>query len=175
MNSEIQIETDRLFLRPIGSVDVEDVFNYRTDRITNKFQGWIPKTKEDVKEFITKRNCTIFNKANTWFQFVITLKNENIVVGDLGIHFLDEGSKSVELGCTLAKAHHAKGFANEAIDAIIRFLSQEYEKNAFYANIISDNKQSLVLFKRIGFKKIGEELIDDGKITLYKFLFTNRD
>ena len=44
----------RLHLRPIGIDDTDAVFKYRSDSVTNKYQGWIPKTIDEVKEFIGK-------------------------------------------------------------------------------------------------------------------------
>ncbi len=45
------LETNRLILRPIAMDDINEIFAYRSDKETNKFQGWIPETVEDVRIF----------------------------------------------------------------------------------------------------------------------------
>jgi RimJ/RimL family protein N-acetyltransferase len=40
----MKLESDRLILRPINISDKTELFAYRSDKETNKYQGWIPKT-----------------------------------------------------------------------------------------------------------------------------------
>jgi RimJ/RimL family protein N-acetyltransferase len=67
------LETERLTIRPIHIDDKNDIFNYRADSETNKYQGWIPKTIYEVETFIDKVSKQI-NEPQTWFQFVIIEK-----------------------------------------------------------------------------------------------------
>ncbi len=98
------IETKRTILRPIESTDNEQIFSYRSDYNTNKYQGWIPSNLEDVNEFIS-RNPTEFNKPESWFQLVIINKETDKIIGDIGIHFIDSENFQCEIGCTLSKIH----------------------------------------------------------------------
>ena len=104
------LETNRLIIRPISSDDGVDVFTYRSDRETNKFQGWIPETIEYVLLFINKVSKKL-DVQNTWFQFVIVEKLSNQIIGDLGVHFYDSENRQVEIGCTLNKEFQHKGLA----------------------------------------------------------------
>ena len=44
MTNNLEINTDRLLLRPMKLDDAEKIFKYRSDAIVNLYQGWIPKT-----------------------------------------------------------------------------------------------------------------------------------
>ena len=92
------IETERAFLRTTEKEDNEQIFSYRSDSETNKYQGWIPKTINDVNEFISKIPKE-FNKPETWFQLLIICKESEMIIGDVGIHFIDD--YQCEIGCTL--------------------------------------------------------------------------
>lgn len=83
------IETDRIILRPITLGDSEEIFTYRSDTETNRYQSWIPKQLEDVNEFISK-NPNAFYMPDTWFQLVIVAREFDTLIGDIGIHFIDE-------------------------------------------------------------------------------------
>jgi RimJ/RimL family protein N-acetyltransferase len=105
------LETKRLIIRPINIEDKNDVFEYRSNRETNKYQGWIPMTIIDVETFIGKISKQI-NEPETWFQFIIIEKETQKIIGDLGIHFLDSENKQAEIGCTLNKNFQNKGYAH---------------------------------------------------------------
>jgi RimJ/RimL family protein N-acetyltransferase len=96
----MKLETNRLILRSIIPDDKNDIFEYRSDTETNKYQGWIPETVADVESFIGKISKQI-NEPGTWYQFVILEKTSQKIIGDLGIHFFDLDNNQVEIGCTL--------------------------------------------------------------------------
>ena len=163
------IETKRTILRPIEPNDNEQIFSYRSDAETNKFQSWVPKCLEDVNEFITK-NPTEFNKPESWFQLAIVEKETNEIIGDIGVHFIGSENLQSEIGCTLSKACHGKGFATETISAIIDYLFRKLDKHRIVTSIDPENTSSLNLVKRLGLRKeahfkeslfIGGKWVDD--------------
>ncbi len=162
---KIIIETEQLLLRPIEIKDANALFNYRSDAIANKFQGFIPKNLEDVYEFINK-TTTEFNIIESWFQLVIEERNSNQIIGDIGVHFIDE--HQVELGITLAKIQQGKGFATEALKVLITYLIEKLNKHRITASIDPENTSSIKLFERLGFRKeahFKESLLINGKWT----------
>ena len=165
MNENIKIKTKRLFLRPIEKKDALEIFKYRSDSITNKFQGWIPKTLDETYEFIHKTSSEI-DVVGTWFQFVILENITNELIGDVGIHFLDSEKKQVEVGITIEKQQQGKGLATETLIAIINYLFNHLEKHRIIASIDPENSNSIKLFERIGFRKeahFKESLFINGK------------
>lgn len=149
---QMNLETKRLIIRPITHDDKNEVFEYRSDTEANKYQGWIPKTIDDVETFIGKISEQI-NEPETWFQFVIIEKETRKIVGDLGIHFFDSENQQVEIGCTLNKDFQSKGYATESIKRVIDYLFKELNKHRIITSIDPDNKNSIRLVERIGFRK----------------------
>ncbi|OJJ16998.1 GNAT family N-acetyltransferase [marine bacterium AO1-C] len=148
----MKIETNRLSLRPISLTDKESVFEYRSDKETNKYQGWIPETVNDVEAFISKTSNQI-NEPETWFQFVITEKKSEKIIGDLGIHFFGEENLQVEIGCTLNKLYQNRGYATESIESVIDFLFDDLKKHRIITSVDPKNINSIKLVERIGFRK----------------------
>ena len=68
----MKIKTKRLIIRPITLADKNEIFEYRHDKETNRFQGWIPGTVKDVEVFIAKTAKQI-NEPETWFHMFIIL------------------------------------------------------------------------------------------------------
>jgi RimJ/RimL family protein N-acetyltransferase len=148
----MNLETKRLIIRPISLDDKNEVFEYRSDTETNKYQGWIPKTIDDVITFIGKVSKQI-NKPETWFQFVIIEKENQKIIGDLGMHFFDSENKQAEIGCTLNKNYQNKGYATESVKRVIDYLFKDLNKHRIITSIDPDNKNSIRLVERIGFRK----------------------
>lgn len=159
------LETERLIIKPITIGDKDEIFEYRRDKETNKYQGWIPETIEDVEEFIGNTSKQI-NVPETWFQLVIVFKETQKIVGDLGIHFIDPENGQAEIGCTLNKDYQNKGFATESVIKVIDYLFKELNKHRIIASIDPENKNSIRLVERIGFRKEAhfvESLFINGK------------
>ncbi len=161
----MRLETERLIIRPITLDDKNEIFEYRGDKETNKYQGWIPEKIDDVVTFIEKIAKQI-DEPDTWFQLVIIEKQAQKIIGDLGLHFLDSENKQVEIGCTLDKAFHHRGYATESIKKVIDYLFMELNKHRIVTSIDPDNKNSIRLVEKIGFRKEAhfiESLFINGK------------
>ena len=170
MTAHIELISERLILRPINIIDANLIYAYRSNAIVNRYQGWIPKTMEDVHDFINNRVSPDFNVTGTWFQFVIIKKDNRELIGDIGVHFFDPDGCDVELGCTLNQLQQGHGYASESLIEIIKYLFSELKKNRITASIDPRNEKSIQLFERLGFRKeahfkksyfINNEWVDD--------------
>lgn len=148
----MQLKTKRLTLRQIKLSDQQGLFAYRSDKQTNKYQGWIPETLEEVASFLSKISKT-YNNPDSWFQFAIIENSSGHLIGDLGIRFLEEGSRQAELGCTLNKNFHGKGYANEALTAVMNSLFLDLDFHRIFASIDPNNKASIKMMEKLGFRK----------------------
>jgi len=147
------LNTSRLTLRPLTLVDAEEIFNYRSDAIVNQYQGWIPENIEEVIDFIKNKVSPTIDIADTWFQFVIISNKDGKVIGDLGVHFIDKEKSQAELGCTINKEYHGKGFATEAMAEIISYLFKDLNKHRIHASVDPRNIASVKLMETLGFRK----------------------
>lgn len=157
MEGSVTLETERLLLRPVEAGDAEDIFEYRSDKETNRYQGWIPDKTGDVHDFIS-RLSPVIDRAGTWFQFAVTLTENGSLIGDVGVHFSDEGDRHVEIGCTLNKKYQRRGFATEALSGVIDYLFTGLGKHRVVASIDPQNYASIALVERLGF---GREAYSD--------------
>ena len=162
MNQTIQLTTQRLLLNPISIDHAEAIYSYRSDSITNRYQGWIPQDIEDVRSFIERQVSTEMNVNGTWFQFVVILKETGEVIGDMGLHFIGSENDEVELGCTLANEYQGQGYATEALKEVISYIFNKLDKNRIIATITPANTRSINLFERLNFKL--ETFSRDGKM-----------
>lgn len=146
------INSLRLTLRPIAQTDAEAIFSYRSDADTNQYQGWVPQTLDEVRQFINRQTAE-FNEPDTWYQLAIIRNEDQKLIGDIGIHFVGANNRQAELGCTLHKEFHGNGYAAEAMRAVIHHLFSTLNKHRIFASVDPENTASIRLLERLGFRK----------------------
>ncbi|MGD9993656.1 MAG: GNAT family N-acetyltransferase [Salinivirgaceae bacterium] len=149
---DLNLKTGRLFLRPLTLSDAKELFAYRSDAESNKYQGWIPQTLDDVGAFMAKTSKQI-NLPETWFQCAIIEQKSQKLIGDIGLHFFGPENKQMELGCTLSKNYQNQGYATEALTRIIDYAFIDLKKHRIIASVDPANSNSIRLIERLGFRK----------------------
>jgi len=157
----------RLQLKELTVADAENLFRYRSLPEVMMFQGWAPTSVEDAIHFIEEDICHEMNQPGTWFQWGIFLREEQTLIGDLGIHFLtgehqsdkDHSAQSkggeVEIGVTIAPDYQGRGLATEALGCVIDFLFHTLHKSKVIASVDPMNQKSIALLTGIGFQLAG--------------------
>ncbi len=148
MNSSDIMQTDRLLLRPLTLSDAEAFFRYRSLPEVCRFQSFQPKTRSEIEAFLRENESTPPNTPGSWRQLAICLR-DGTLIGDVGLHTLDEWQ--LELGYTLAPEHQGKGYATEAVAAVLRQAFAVWNKHRVTASVDPENHASIRLLERLGF------------------------
>lgn len=156
--------TERLLLRPLTLDDKQGLYAYRSDAETNKFQGRVFESPADADEFLRELPAEI-GVPDTWFQFGLIEKKSGKLIGDLGIRFFKEAPEQVELGITLCKSVHNKGFATEALKKVIQVVFDDLEKSRIIVFMDPRNAAAAKLVERLGFtekSRFDKEILVNG-------------
>ncbi|MFF2909220.1 GNAT family N-acetyltransferase [Paenibacillus sp. NPDC057934] len=143
--------TERLLIRTLEMKDREAFFRYRAMPEVYKYQSWRPEDINEVEKFISDNLAVVPNTSDSWFQVAICLKDGQLV-GDVGIHFMEDGFQ-VELGYTLSPEFQGKGYASEAVRAVIDYLFTGLGKHRITGSVDPDNLKSIKLLENLGFRK----------------------
>ncbi|MCJ7688278.1 MAG: GNAT family N-acetyltransferase [Clostridiaceae bacterium] len=147
------ITTDRLILRKLEAYDREEFFKYRSLPEVCEYQSFIPKNINAIDDFISG-NQSRPNIPNTWFQLAIVNKSVDMLIGDIGIHFLEDNAQ-VEVGYTLAPRYQGQGYAIESLRAVIDYLFSDLKKHRITASVDPNNTKSIRLLEKLGMRKEG--------------------
>lgn len=148
------VQTARLSLRPAGRADLEATWRFRQLDEVNRWMTSAPTSLEDYRlKFEDPERL-----AKT---LVIELGSE--VIGDLMIAIEDAWAQSevatqargvqAELGWCLDPQHQGRGYAAEAVTALIRLCFEDLRLRRVTANCFADNEESWRLMERVGMRR----------------------
>ena len=145
--------TDRLILRRLEPGDAAAIQRYRALPDVARYQSWENYTLADASTLIAAMIEAEPGVAGTWFQLAIVEQSRGELVGDCGLHCLGEDNRLMELGITLAPEAQGKGYASEALTAVIDFLFGSLQKHRVHAVTDAANASAIALFGRLGFRQ----------------------
>lgn len=146
------LKSERLTMKSLSHSDAEALVSYRSDPEVARYQSFSPETVEEARRFIAE-NTAFFNQEDCWFQMGIYLDEE--LIGDIGIHFIGPENSQCEIGYTLSRSAQGKGYAAEAVSAVLCFLFAQLGKHRVTAGLDPRNVSSIKLLERLGFRREG--------------------
>jgi len=149
------ILTERLVLRQLLPSDAASLYSYRSHPSVTAYQTWEPRAVDEVRSFIhslQERNADV---PGAWYQVGIALRASRELIGDCGIHPVEDDPRVVELGITLSPSHRSRGYAGEALRALLEHLFTRLGKHRVFGSVDPRNRASMALFQRVGFRYEG--------------------
>lgn len=147
----MELATARLQLDAFQPADAMALFAYRADPEVSRYQGWRPNSMDEVVHFIERQRNVVFDTPGSWFQFAIRLRESAELVGDLGLHFVDEDT--IELGVSLAPSWHGKGLAGEAMRAVLGLVFDRLARHRVFASVDPRNTPCMRLLAGLGMRQ----------------------
>ena len=149
-----EIATDRLVLRRFRTEDADDFSAYRSEPDVARYQSWeTPFELSEAQEFIQEMLDAHPDTEGDWFQFASALRDTGQVIGDVAMLVLDGDPGSVEIGYALAPAQAGRGYASEAVAAIVDYAITRRGKQEVMAWTDTRNTRSIALLERLGFTR----------------------
>ena len=146
------IVTDRLILRDLGPADAEFMLLYRSDPGVSRYQSWEPASVDQLRSYFEELAGMDPDTPGAWYQLGIVLRSGGELIGDCGIHILDD-PRQAEIGITVARQFQCHGYATEALRAIVGYLFGKLRKHRISASIDPRNIGSIRLMQRLGFRQ----------------------
>lgn len=144
-------ETDRLILRNVAAKDVEIIYDYRNNEICARYQRGQTKDYDGIVALVEHRKDDVVSVESP-FMVAVAFKETDEMVGEIVV-MPNDGT--ISLGYTFSYKHHRKGYAFEALSALINMLHEQYPEWDFISFTEPENKPSMVLLKKLGYKDMG--------------------
>ncbi len=162
-------ETARLRIDLLRVEDAAALYAYRSDPIVARYQGWWPTELAEAEAFVAAQ-AQPATTSGGWTQRAIRLREDGRLIGDLGICLPADDEAAVEFGISLAPAQQRRGYAGEALRAVLDWVFVEQGRRRVCASVDPRNQASVALLRSLGLRqeahfreslKLRDEWVDD--------------
>lgn len=149
------LDTERLRLRHFRDDDLPTLLAYRNDPEVIHYQSWESMTEDFGRLFISEMKESHPGVPGYWFQFAIEERTGGLHVGDCALHTRADDARLGEIGYTLAPQHQGRGYAREAVAAMLEYAFRVLSMHRITASVDVENVRSVALLTALGFRREG--------------------
>jgi RimJ/RimL family protein N-acetyltransferase len=147
------ILTERLTLRELEAGDAQRIFQYRSHPEVSRFQSWGTQSADEIRSYIDGLSAAQANMPGSWYQIGIALRSAVELIGDCGFRTPETQPSQAELGITLAPEFQGRGYATEALRALMDYLLITLGKDRVFDSVGPSNVRSVALMQRVGMRE----------------------
>lgn len=146
----MQLETERLILRPWQESDAESLYQYAKDPAVGPIAGWPPhksleESRHVIKNVLCGREC-----------YAVCLKTDNRPIGCIELKLkghtdMTEREDECELGYWLGKPFWNKGIMPETAAELIRHGFEDIDMEKIWCGYYDGNNRSKRVQEKLGF------------------------
>jgi len=148
------LRTERLDLRWLIEDDVDAHYAIFSDPAVTRYWSGAPWTARE--QAVKGVADTLANYADdSGLRFAIVLRASGEMIGNATLHHFFEQNRRCEIGYALGSKHWGKGYAFEALQAVLDYGFGELDLNRIEADVDPNNLASCRLLEKLGFRKEG--------------------
>lgn len=147
----IFLESNLLRLRNVEAKDADVMYDYRNNEICAKYQRGQTKDYDGIVQLVERRKNDVIT-MDAPFMAAVALKDSDVMIGEIVV-MPNDGT--ISLGYTFSYRYHRKGYAYEALSALIDFLHSYYPMWDFICFVEPENVPSIALLKKLGYQDMG--------------------
>ena len=152
MSGTIELKTDRLLLRKHHSEDAAVLFDiFGTDPQMFEYSGWNPyqtnaMATETIESFIKNYDEPAFYGWGIVY--------EGKLIGTIGAYDYDADKSRIEVGMSIERASWGRGFATEALTAVLHYLTEHENIKTVSAWCADENTGSQKAMEKAGMQMV---------------------
>jgi diamine N-acetyltransferase len=147
------ITGDKVILRKLSTEDAIQILLWENNPNTWRYSGREkPFSIAEIEDFIASSDTV--KKSKQLRLMICDHKKEKVGLVDLfDINF---NHKRAAIGILIAAKYRKKGYAEESIRILMKYAFHALDINNFHCTIQNDNNQSIALFEKLKFERVGE-------------------
>ena len=147
----IFLETRRLILRNVAPRDAAAIYDYRNSEVCARYQRGQTRTRSGIDALVQRRRNDLLS-LDAPALLAIALKETDELVGEVVVMPQDG---TISLGYTVSYLHHRKGYAFEALSALLAMLHERFPSQDFVCFTDPENRPSMALLQKLGYQDLG--------------------
>lgn len=145
-----ELRTARLRLRRSLPGDAEAISAYRSDPEVRAHQGWHKTDPDHVRGEIEQMLRRVPGEPGGWVQFTVETLEDGTLVGDVGLCPDREDADVMLVGYTVAPSHQGRGYATEAVGALVDYAFDTLDAEVVRAYADAGNDPSVRVAAKVG-------------------------
>ncbi len=146
----MNLQTKRLYLRPIQLNDAADLFAGRGDEAVMRYwDSPAQKCVDQVRAVIANHFDAIGSGEVQWW--VVALSPRGPAIGECDLSDIDLQHKRAEVGFLFRRTAWGQGYAREAMERVLRFGFEDLGLERLSARFHAGNEPSRKLLEKLGF------------------------
>ena len=154
MALQLPLKTERLLLRDFEEEDWEAVHAYASDPDVVRDLPWGPNSVENTQGFVQARQQDKEAIPRNDFDLAVTLRDSGRLIGGCVIH-VDQPQHKGCIGYCLCKSEWGKGYASEAVKAVVAFGFEYLALRRIFATCDPENVASIHVLEKVGMQREG--------------------
>ena len=153
MITDLIIRTDRLILRPFEKADLDAVLSYYSLPDVQRYLDWKARDKaEAASAFDAMRKQVRLTRPGDVLTLAIVRRSDGKVMGHVALKWTDATAAQGEIRFALAPTFRRKGYAAEAVKAVVSHGFEAHRFHRIFARTAGDNGASARLLKSLGMR-----------------------
>lgn len=145
------LRTERLTIRPVQADDAADLHARRNDPEVARWQNWeLPYPRALAESIVEDTRAMGGPQPDRWWMATVVEDASGEVIGDLVLR-LTNRSRTAEVGYSLTPRAWGRGFATEALGALVDWALGSHPLSRIEAGLHPDNRASAMALERTGF------------------------
>ena len=142
-------------LRALEPDDLDILYDTENDKSLWKYSNTSsPFSKHSLKKFIENSHLDIIEHKQV--RLVLSDKN-NLPFGFIDLFKYDMINKRAGVGVIIFEKYRSKGLGSISLDLIENYVKKYIPIHQLYANISTENIESIKLFEKHGYLKVGNK------------------
>lgn len=165
------MDTERLLLRKMASADAKSLWAIWSDPAVTKYMNISSFTHEEQALEMIELLNQLANEHRA-IRYSIFEKTCNCIIGSCGFNNVDFDNAAAEIGYDLAKTHWGKGYATEAVIALIHIAFTHLGMTTIVAKVDAANIHSIKVLQKLNFNLQGYDSTEEN-LQVYAYVKGN--
>lgn len=142
-----------MVLRRFREQDAPALAAYRSDPEVARYQGYDGCTLAEAEEFVASMHGLSPGVPGRWFQFAVSLRRADGLIGDCALRCRNHEPRQAELGFSFARAHQGVGLATDAVRTLLDYAFSTLDLHRVLAITDVRNTRARRLLERLGLRQ----------------------
>lgn len=160
--------TERLRLRRSLPEDADTISAYRSDPEVHRYQGWDRTDPGGIRAEIEEMARRAPGEPGGWVQLSVEDRESGRLVGDVGLSPAEGEPGVIKIGYTVAPAFQGRGYATEAVRALVAYAFDTLGADIVRAYASAENVPSIRVAKKIGMRLVERSEHRHGGVVRYE-------